>query len=38
MKDQYIIVDLRTMDFMKSKGGHVSYYDTVDEAAETCGM
>ena len=38
MKDQYIIIDLKTMDYMKSKGGRINYYNTVEEAAETCGM
>ena len=38
MKDQYVIIDLRNMDFMKDDDGNISYYDTRSEAAETCGM
>ena len=38
MKGQYVIIDLRTMDFMKNKEGNIIYYDTEDEACLTCGM
>jgi hypothetical protein len=37
MKGQYVIIDLRTMDFMKD-AGKILYYDTLDEACTTCGM
>jgi hypothetical protein len=37
MKGQYVIIDLRTMDFMKGEG-KILYYDTLDEACSTCGM
>jgi len=38
MKDQYVIIDLRDMDFMKDKDGKINYYTTEEEARETCGM
>jgi hypothetical protein len=38
MKDQYVIIDLRDMDFMKDKDGKINYYDTEEEASRTCGM
>ena len=38
MKGQYVIIDLRNMDFMKNEKGEINYYDTLDEAASTCGM
>lgn len=38
MKDKYVIIDLRTMDFMKSEKGELNYYDTEEEAFLTCGM
>jgi len=37
-KDQYVIIDLRTMDFMKDKEGVIKYYDTMEDACNTCGM
>ena len=38
MKGQFVIIDLRNMDFMKDEEGKISYYDTMDEACATCGM
>ena len=38
MKGQYVIIDLRTMDFMKNEDGEVDFYDTIEEACEVCGM
>jgi len=38
MKDQYVIIDLRDMDFMKDKDGKINFYTTEEEARETCGM
>jgi uncharacterized protein YacL (UPF0231 family) len=38
MKGQYVIIDLRNMDFMKDKEEKIKYYDTEEEARETCGM
>lgn len=38
MKNQFVIIDLRTMDFMKNKEGKICFYDTEIEASETCGM
>jgi hypothetical protein len=38
MKDKYVIIDLRNMDFMKNKEGKINYYDTEEEACLTCGM
>jgi hypothetical protein len=38
MRGQYVIIDLRNMDFMKDKDGKIIYYDTEEEASEVCGM
>ena len=38
MKGQYVIIDLRNMDFMKNNEGKINYYNTIDEAFSTCGM
>lgn len=38
MKGQYVIIDLRNMDFMKDEEGHINYYDTEEEACNICGM
>ena len=38
MKGQYVIIDIKDMDFMKNKEGKINYYDTEEEAREICGM
>ena len=38
MKGQYVIIDLRNMDFMKNKEGKINFYNTKDEALEVCGI
>ena len=38
MKGQYVIIDLRDMDFMKNEEGKINYYDTEEEACTVCGM
>ena len=38
MKGQYVIIDLRTMYFMKNSKGEITYYDTEEEACDVCGM
>jgi hypothetical protein len=38
MENKYVIIDLRSMDFMKDKEGKINYYDTEIEACEVCGM
>jgi hypothetical protein len=38
MKGQYVIIDLRNMEVMKDKEGKIKYYNTEEEACETCGM
>jgi hypothetical protein len=38
MKGQYVIIDLRTMDFMKGGDGIIKYYDTEEEAGVVCGI
>lgn len=38
MKDQYVIIDLRNMYFMKNEEGKINYYDTEQEACDVCGM
>jgi hypothetical protein len=38
MKGKYIIIDLRTMDFMKDQDSIIKYYDTEEEAELECGI
>lgn len=38
MKDKYVIIDLRNMNYMKDEKGKIVYYDTEEEACDTCGM
>jgi hypothetical protein len=38
MKGQYVIIDLRNMDFMKNTEGRIIYYDTEEEACFVCSM
>ena len=38
MKDKYVIIDLRNMDYMKNEEGKINYYDTLEDACLTCGM
>jgi len=38
MEGKYVIIDLRTMDFMKDEHGIIKYYDTEEEAGLTCGI
>jgi hypothetical protein len=38
MKDKFIIVDLRIMDYFKDDEKNVKIFDTEEEAIETCGM
>ena len=38
MKDKYVIIDLRDMDFMKDARGNINFYTTEEEARETCGI
>jgi len=38
MKDQYVIIDLRTMDIMKDQSGNIIYYNTEEEACNVCGI
>lgn len=38
MIGQYVIIDLRTMDFMKGGDGIIKYYDTEEEAGIVCGV
>jgi len=38
MKDKYIILDLRTMEYMKNEKGSLRIYDSLDEASIVCGM
>jgi hypothetical protein len=37
MEGQYVIIDLRNMDFMK-EDGKIVYYDTEEEAGLACGV
>ena len=38
MEGQYVIIDLRNMDFMKDEDGKINYYNTEDEACNICGI
>ena len=38
MKGQFVIIDLRNMDFMKNEEGKINFYDTLEQAADVCGM
>ena len=38
MKGQFVIIDLRNMDFMKNKEGKINFYNTMDEACAICGI
>jgi len=38
MKGQFVIIDLRNMDFMKDEDGNIMYYNTRQDASLTCGM
>lgn len=38
MKDKFVIIDLRNMDFMKDEQGKINYYDTQEQACLVCGM
>jgi len=37
MKGQFVIIDLRNMDFMK-EAGKIVYYNTEEEAYDVCGI
>ena len=36
MIDKYIIIDLRTMDYMKNSEGKIIYYNSYDDAYQSC--
>ena len=38
MEGKYVIIDLRTMDYMKDEDGNIKYYDTEEEAGLVCGI
>jgi len=38
MEGQFVIIDLRNMDFMKNEVGEINYYDTYHDALIVCGM
>lgn len=38
MIGQFVIIDIRTMDFMKDSEGKILFYDTEEEACTVCGM
>lgn len=38
MKGQYVIIDLRNMEFFKDKDKKILYFDSLETACETCGM
>lgn len=38
MKEKYVIIDLRNMDYMKDRDGNIKHYDTEQEAKVICGM
>lgn len=38
MEGKYIIIDLRTMETMKSENGEVLFFDTEEYARNVCGI
>jgi len=38
MKGQYVIIDLRDMDFMKDMEGKIMFFDIKEEAVNVCGI
>ena len=36
MKGQFVIIDLRTMDYMKDKDNKIIFYDSHQQAMEIC--
>jgi len=38
MIGQFVIIDLRNMDFMKNEEGEINYYDDEEYAIMVCGM
>ena len=38
MKDKFIIIDIRKMDYMKDNDGNPVVYNSIQEAGEVCGM
>jgi hypothetical protein len=38
VKDKYVIIDLRDMDFMKDVRGNINFYTTEEEACSVCGI
>jgi hypothetical protein len=38
MNGKYVIIDLRTMDYMKHMNGKIICFNTEKEACEVCGM
>lgn len=38
MEGKYVIIDLRTMDYMKDKDGKIIYYNLEEEACHVCGI
>lgn len=38
MEGQYVIIDLKNMDFMKNEKGKINYYNTEEEARTICAM
>ena len=38
IKGKYIIIDLKTMEYMKTENNEIIYYNTEEEAINTCGM
>jgi hypothetical protein len=38
MKDKYIIVDLKTMEYFKTVNGEMMFFDTEEETLLHCGI
>ena len=38
MKNQFVIIDLRTREFMDDGKGNIKYYDTKEDARLDCAM
>ena len=37
-KGQFVVIDIRNLDYMKHDDGNIIVYDTAADAAGTCGM
>ena len=38
LENQYIVIDLRTMEIMRDKDSNIKFYDTEEDACLNCGI